>query len=255
MVSRRPLSKADGKTGSQYLCGYYTSDGDITPEAIRNTLAERLPPYMVPLHIVKVDKFSFLPNGKVNRKALLPPDSSELLSNYVAPTNEVERTLCEAFAQALGMEQVGIDDDFFMLGGDSIKVMRLQQACETLNLTSKIIYKGKTPRHIAELCDVVGGEIASPVFPVALSQTQMGIYAESMARQGEAAYNNPILLKISAEIDEQKLVQAIEQVVSAHAFIKTRIEEDGEGNPVMVPSDAAYQQTLVSVYRFPPYYI
>ena len=243
-VTKAIVKGFDGKTGSQYLCGYYTSDGDITPEAIRNTLAERLPPYMVPLHIVKVDKFSFLPNGKVNRKALLPPDSSELLSNYVAPTNEVERTLCEAFAQALGMEQVGIDDDFFMLGGDSIKVMRLQQACESLNLTSKMIYKGKTPRHIAELCDVVGGEIAAPEFPVALSQTQMGIYAESMARQGEAAYNNPILLKISAEIDEQKLAQAIEQVVSAHAFIKTRIEEDAEGNPVMTPSDAAYQQTI-----------
>ena len=243
-VTKAIVKGFDGKTGSQYLCGYYTSDGDITPEEIRKTLAERLPPYMVPLHIVKVDQFSFLPNGKVNRKALLPPDSSELLSNYVAPTNEVERTLCEAFAQALGMEQVGIDDDFFMLGGDSIKVMRLQQACESLNLTSKMIYKGKTPRHIAELCDVVGGEIAAPEFPVALSQTQMGIYAESMARQGEAAYNNPILLKISAEIDEQKLAQAIEQVVSAHAFIKTRIEEDAEGNPVMTPSDAAYQQTI-----------
>ena len=243
-VTKAIVKGFDGKTGSQYLCGYYTSDGDITPEAIRNTLAESLPPYMVPLHIVKVDKFSFLPNGKVNRKALLPPDSSGLLSNYVAPTNEVERTLCEAFAQALGMEQVGIDDDFFMLGGDSIKVMRLQQACESLNLTSKMIYKGKTPRHIAELCDVVGGEIAAPEFPVALSQTQMGIYAESMARQGEAAYNNPILLKIGAEIDEQKLAQTIEQVVSAHAFIKTRIKEDAEGNPVMAPSDAAYQQTI-----------
>ena len=243
-VKKAIVKGFDGKTGSQYLCGYYISDDDITPEEIRNTLTQRLPPYMVPLHIVKVDKFSFLPNGKVNRKALLPPDSSELLSNYVAPTNEVERTLCEAFAQALGMEQVGIDDDFFMLGGDSIKVMRLQQACESLNLTSKIIYKGKTPRHIAELCDVVGGEIAAPEFPVALSQTQMGIYAESMARQGEAAYNNPILLKIDAEIDEHKLARAIEQVVSAHAFIKTRIEEDAEGNPVMMPSDTAYEQSI-----------
>ena len=243
-VTKAIVKGFDGKTGSQYLCGYYTSDGDITPEEIKNTLTERLPPYMVPLYIVKVDEFSFLPNGKVNRKVLLPPDTSELLSNYVAPTNEIERTLCEAFAQVLGMEQVGIDDDFFMLGGDSIKVMRLQQQCESLSLTSKMIYKGKTPRHIAEICDVAGGDIAVPEFPVALSQTQMGIYAESMARQGEAAYNNPILLKISAEIDEQKLAQAIEQVVSAHAFIKTRIEEDGEGNPVMVPSDAAYQQTI-----------
>ena len=237
-VKKAIVKGFDGKTGSQYLCGYYTSDGDITPEEMRNRLEERLPPYMVPLHIVKVDRFSFLPNGKINRRALLPPDSSELLSNYVAPRNEVERRLCEAFAQALGMEQVGIDDDFFMLGGDSIKVMRLQQACEGLSLTSKMIYKGKTARRIAELCDVAGGEIASPEFPVALSQTQLGIYAESMARRGEAAYNNPILLKIGGGIDEQRLARAIEQVVSAHAFIKTRIEEDAEGNPVMMPSDA-----------------
>ena len=245
----------DGKTGSQYLCGYYTTDGDITPEQIHDTLAQQLPPYMVPLHIVQVEEFSFLPNGKVNRKALLPPDSSELQNNYVAPTNEVERTLCEAFAAVFGMEQVGIDDDFFMLGGDSIKVMRLQQACEDLNLTSKMVYKGKTPRHIAELCAETfnfqlstlrsaEGRLQGKNYPVPLSQTQMGIYAESMARQGEAAYNNPILLKLDASIDEQQLAHAIEQAVEAHAFIKTRIEEDSEGNPVMSLSDRPYQQSI-----------
>ena len=69
-VKKAIVKGFDGKTGSQYLCGYYISDDDITPEEIRNTLTQRLPPYMVPLHIVKVDKFSFLPNGKVNRKAL-----------------------------------------------------------------------------------------------------------------------------------------------------------------------------------------
>ena len=254
-VGKAIVKGFDSKTGSQYLCGYYTSDGDINPEDIHNTLSERLPPYMVPLHIVKVDEFSFLPNGKVNRKALLPPDSSELLSNYVAPTNEVERMLCEVFAQALGMEQVGIDDDFFMLGGDSIKVMRLQQQCErrvgdetsgmALNLTSKLIYKGKTPRHIAQtVVDGFAVDMAVPRFPVRLSQTQMGIYAESMARRGEAAYNNPVLLKIDASIDEQRLARAIEQVVEAHAFVKTRIEEDADGNPVMVPAEDAYRQTV-----------
>ena len=244
-VGKAIVKGFDSKTGSQYLCGYYTSDGDINPEDIHNTLSERLPPYMVPLHIVKVDEFSFLPNGKVNRKALLPPDSSELLTNYVAPTNEVERMLCEAFAEALGMEQVGIDDDFFMLGGDSIKVMRLQQQCQSLNLTSKFIYKGKTPRHIAQtVVDGFAVDIAQPRFPVRLSQTQMGIYAESMARRGEAAYNNPVLLKIDAGIDEQRLARAIEQVVEAHAFVKTRIKEDADGNPVMMPTEEVYRQTV-----------
>ena len=241
----------DGKSGSQFLCGYYTADpssdaADITPETIRETLAAQLPPYMVPLHIVKVEEFSFLPNGKVNRKALLPPETSELQSNYVAPTNEVERVLCEAFAEVFGMEQVGIDDDFFMLGGDSIKVMKLQQACESLSLTSKMVYKGKTPRHIAEICaQSLNLSISQSLnYPIPLSQTQMGIYAESMARQGEAAYNNPILLKLDADIDEQLLARAIEQTVEAHSFIKTQIKEDADGNPVMSPSDIPYQQTV-----------
>ena len=243
-VSQAIVKGFDGKTGSQFLCGFYTTDGDITPEQIHDTLAAQLPPYMVPLHIVKVDGFSFLPNGKVNRKALLPPDTSELQSNYVAPTNEVERALCDAFAEVFGMEQVGIDDDFFMLGGDSIKVMRLQQVCERLNLTSKIVYKGKTPRHIAELCaESLNPQLLTLNYPVPLSQTQMGIYAESMARRGEAAYNNPILLKIDGSIDEHQLARAIEQAVSAHSFIQTHIVEDEDGNPVMMPSDEAYQQT------------
>ena len=235
----------DGKTGSQYLCGYYTADGDITPGQIHDILSSQLPPYMVPLHIVRVDSFSLLPNGKVNRKALLPPDASELHSNYVAPANELERILCEAFAGVFGMEQVGAVDDFFMLGGYSIKVMRLQQACQSLSLTSKMVYKGKTPRGIAELCSsALHFEAAEPQFPVPLSQTQMGIYAESMARQGEAAYNNPVLLKLDGSVDEERLARAIEQAVEAHSFIKTHIVEDADGNPVMMPGREPYRQTV-----------
>ena len=245
-VAQAIVKGFDGKTGSQFLCGYFTVDegAAIDAQQVHDTLASQLPPYMVPLHIVKVDEFSYLPNGKVNRKALLPPDTSELQSNYVAPTNEVEQTLCEAFASIFGMEQVGIDDDFFMLGGDSIKVMRLQQVCEDLNLNSKMVYKGKTPRHIAELCaeTILNSQLSILNFPVPLSQTQMGIYAESMARQGEASYNNPILLALDASIDEQQLAHAIEQAVEAHSFIKTQIEEDADGNPVMKPSDARARQ-------------
>ena len=235
----------ESKTGSQYLCAYYTTDDEITPRQIHDTLAGQLPPYMVPLHILEVDGFSFLPNGKINRKVLLPPDASELQGNYVAPSNEVERLLCDAFASVFGMEQVGIDDDFFMLGGDSIKVMRLQQACQNLSLTSKMVYKGKTPRKIAELCAAaLHFEPQELNFPVPLTQTQMGIYAESMARHGEAAYNNPILLKLDASIDEQQLAFAIEQAVEAHAFIKTRIVEDADGNPGMMPGNEPYRQSV-----------
>ena len=234
--------------GSEYICGYYTlrPGADIKPETIRETLIKRLPPYMVPLHIMKMDSFPLLPTGKANRKALLPPDVSELQTTYVAPTNDKEKALCEAFAQVFKMERVGIDDDFFMLGGDSIKVMGLQQKCHGLNLTSKIIYKGRTPKGIAQLCGQDTPQALSPIpaSPVPLSQTQMGIYAESMARRGEAAYNNPLLLKLDPSIDALRLARAVEATIEAHPFVKLRIKEDTDGNPVMTAVNEPYIQKI-----------
>ena len=236
------------KNGSQYICGYYTAvpDSDIAPQAIRDILIKKLPSYMVPLHILKVERFSLLPNGKANRKILLPPEISELQSTYVAPSDETEKILCDAFAKVFKMERAGIDDDFFLLGGDSIKVMSLQQMSKGLALTSKLIYKGRTPRKIAELCRHATGTAMSavPTEPVPLSQTQMGIFAESMARRGEAAYNNPILLKLDPSLNEEKLARAVEQAVEAHAFVKVHIREDADGNPVMIADDKPYNQEI-----------
>ena len=235
------------QNGSQYLCGYYIADKDsnITPEELRETLQKNLPPYMVPRYIVKMDRFSLLPNGKVNRKILLPPDVSEMQTAYVAPEGETEEKLCKVFAEVFGVEKSGAEDDFFFLGGDSIKVMALQQKLKDLNLTSKLIYKGRTPRKIAELLKSgIAADIKKNDGPVPLSQTQMGIYAESMARQGEPSYNNPMLLKLDDRIDAEKLARAVEKAIENHPFVKMRIKEDEEGNPVMIHNNEPYSQTI-----------
>lgn len=241
---------------SQYICAYYTaeSSSEISPEEIREILVTKLPPYMVPLHITKIEKFALLPNGKVNRKILLPPDVSELQSNYQAPSNEKEEQLCRGFEEVFGVERVGIDDDFFTLGGDSIKVMKLQQICPGMNLTSKLIYKGRTPRKIAELCETSDNEAVLPIpeEPVPLSQTQLGIYAESMARRGEASYNNPMLIKVDSSIEAFRLAKAIEKAVEAHQYVKGKISEDENGNPVISAFLEPYSQKIeeISVAEF-----
>ena len=237
--------------GSEYLCAYYTvSPGkEISPEELREQLSKKLPPYMVPRYISKVENFALLPTGKVNRKALMPPSISELQSSYVAPSDETEKLLCEGFEKVFKMERVGVDDDFFLLGGDSIKVMGLQQKCDSLNLTSKIIYKGRTPRKIARLCKETSYEntVAIPDYPVPLTKTQEGIFVECMARKGEVAYNNPILLKLDDTIDPEKLARAIETTIEAHAYIKGRISEDSEGNPVITPDSNPYLQKIENI--------
>ena len=239
--------------GSQYICGYYISQpgNDLQPSQIKEELLKKLPAYMVPLYIVKMDAFTLLPNGKVNRKILEAPKAEDLTVSYVAPRNKTEEEICDAFAKVFNLDKVGIKDDFFNLGGDSIKVMKLQQLLKNFDISSKLIYKERTPEKIASYCLNPSEEIFlhDTSSPVALSQTQSGIYAECMARKGEAAYNIPQLFKLDNSIDLGRLAKAVENTVEVHPFIKLRIEEDKDGNPVMVPQPYAYQQAIEKISK------
>ncbi|MBQ9002514.1 MAG: AMP-binding protein, partial [Eggerthellaceae bacterium] len=250
-VNQAVVKAFDNDTGSQYLCAFFTGDADA--DGLRDELARTLPPYMVPSFFVPVREFALLPNGKVNRKALAAPDAASLRNDYVAPETPVQAALCDAYAELFGLERAGIDDDFFLLGGDSIRVMKLQQMCEELPLTTKLISRERTPRKIAAA--VEGGSARAPEAaadsastqtpaPTPLTQTQLGIYVESVSRAGEAVYNNPVLLKLDPAIDADRLARALEAAVEAHSFVKLHIEEDAEGTPLMVPGDAPYAQRV-----------
>lgn len=231
-------------TGSQYLCAYYISPTGIDEEVIKKELSKALPPYMIPSFFLKMDSFPLNQNGKLNRKILLPPERSSLQAEYAAPQNETERRLCEAFATALNLKRVGIDDDFFRLGGDSIRVMKVLKLCDGLPLSTKLIYLERTPRKIAGQC--AGNEMPDfePCEENPLSRTQLGIYMECMKRVGEAAYNNPRLYKLGKEVDLPRLAMAVERVVEAHPHINTRLSVNEEGIPVQHRTGPEYRQSI-----------
>ena len=236
-VEQAVVKAFDADGGGQYLCAFYRGEADA--DELRSKLAATLPPYMVPSHFVAVERFSLLPNGKVNRKVLPAPELSELRSAYEPPQTEVEKTLCEAFGEVFGLERVGVNDDFYLLGGDSIRVMRLQALCEELPLSSKIVARERTPRKIAAALESAAapeagaGATAAP-HSAPLTQTQLGIYVESMARPHEPSYNNPVLLRLDPSLDEERLARALEAAIDAHSFVKLHIEEDEAGDPLMV---------------------
>ena len=185
---------------------------------------------------------------QTNRKALLAPvDQTEdiVRSPYAEPTNHVERQLCKAFEKALSVDRVGIDDDFFELGGDSIRVMEVQTMCPDLMLSSRMIYANRTPKKIAEACAHTASVSYALQKDYPLSQTQLGIYVESISRHGEVAYNNGMLFKLNPAIDADQLSKACETVVEAHPYIKTRLFVDSQGNPRQLRNDAeSYYQNI-----------
>ena len=117
------------KEGSKYLVAYYVIAKDKKePEIddLRNYLSETLPDYMVPAAFVKLDEMPLTPNGKINRRALPDPDMSSMGEEYVAASDDIEEKLIQIWQEILKLDKIGIYDQFFNLGGNSLLTIQLQ---------------------------------------------------------------------------------------------------------------------------------
>ena len=119
----------EGAKGDPRLVAYVVqADGPaVSSEDLRALVGERLPDYMVPAAVVFLESLPLTPNGKIDRKALPAPDAVQLAiqAEYVAPRNSTEQALARIWADLLGLERVGVHDDFFHLGGHSLLAARV----------------------------------------------------------------------------------------------------------------------------------
>lgn len=144
-VETAAVKSFEDEAGQTYLCGYYKCDAALSEGAVRKALATTLPGYMIPRFLVALEAFPLNPNGKLDRKALQPPRADQFQKQYAAPETPLQEQVCRGFETVLGVERVGLDDDFFEMGGDSIKVVVLQDALGELGLSSSGIFEGRTP--------------------------------------------------------------------------------------------------------------
>lgn len=135
------------KHGKHILCAYYTTDSDISEQTIREMLKKRLPSYMIPAYFIRMDAMPLNQNGKLDRRALPEP---KLHRVYDAPQNENQKRVCDVMAQVLKLERVGIREDFFELGGDSISCAGLLLELSDTSLDIASVYHYRTAEKIAE---------------------------------------------------------------------------------------------------------
>lgn len=229
--------KAFEKKGKYYLCAYYQKEDSIPVETIRASLKPLLPAYMIPSFFVQMKKIPLNINGKIDRKNLLIPNFVSQ-NTYVAPRTECEKILCDAFKEALEdfeeIEKIGIDDDFFLMGGDSVSAMELMLACEELKLTVPLIYEKRTVRALAEVLDkkislsspATAKETPEEKLPLILSQKEVLDYEACLP--DTIVDNVPLYLTLRSDLDEKKLYQALKKVIEAHPALRTVIEKDRE---------------------------
>ena len=154
-VTRALVHTREEAPGDKRLIAYVVtaSAADSLPEDVRAFAAARLPEYMVPAAVVVLDALPLTSNGKVDRRALPGPDYAAGAAAGRAPANQTEDLLCQAFAEVLGLDQVGPDDSFFSLGGHSLLVTRLAsrvRAALGIELPVRLVFETPTPAGLAE---------------------------------------------------------------------------------------------------------
>jgi acyl carrier protein len=117
----------DNRNSDDKIISFYVSDEKISSMQLRKYLRNKLPEYMIPSSFVKIDTIPLTPNGKINRNALLRDNvtENEFIDDFVSPSTELEKELAAIWQEKIGVSRVGLNDNFFDLGGHSLLVYRV----------------------------------------------------------------------------------------------------------------------------------
>ena len=153
-VSMVAVADKRDDTGRQYLVGYYTSETAIDESALRKLLSSKLPKYMVPNYFMRLDEMPMTASGKTDRKNLPIPEFNAVSDDYVAPETENEKALCGLLEEMMSIDKVGINDDFFGMGGDSLMAIEYVTKAHNLGIDFSLqsVFSAPTVR---ELCQVI----------------------------------------------------------------------------------------------------
>ena len=221
------------KEGSSYLCAYLVSDRELTPAELREHLTKNLPEYMVPSYFVRLDKMPLSPNGKADRKALPEPAGNMKTGvEYVPPRNETESKMARVWENVLEVPKVGINDDFFELGGDSIKAIQVisMLSREGIELEVKDILVYRTISQICLNSDCKNTSI----------KYEQGIIEGSFGKTPVISwffrnkfcvpeyFNQSVLLDLKKNINIEKLERAFKKIIEHHDGLRINYSYDSK---------------------------
>ncbi len=233
------LAKAN-QAGEKELVAYITASKAQNATSLRSYLNGLLPDYMLPSYYVQLEELPLTSNGKLNRLALPSPDGSGLSSGvaYVAPRNELEDKLVGIWKKVLQKENIGVNDDFFALGGHSLKAIRMSNEYQkelAVKLTLKELFAHTSLAAHAALIEsatreaFVQIEKVTPQASYPISDAQRRLWVLSQFEGGSAAYNMPASLKLNGKYELSLFARAFDSLIDRHEILRTVFREDASG--------------------------
>ncbi|WP_248630916.1 condensation domain-containing protein, partial [Paenibacillus riograndensis] len=199
---------------------------------VRDELAKVLPSYMLPGYIMQIEQLPLTPNGKIDRKQLPEPDLSRMREAYEAPRNEAEEQLAAIWGKVLGVERISIHDDFFDLGGHSLKAALLvSQVRKVLGVDIKVkeVFEHSTIQRLGSLIsglerkDYAGTNISQaatqPYYTASSAEKRM--YALWEMDKQSVAYNVPVVLEFKESLEDARVEAVLNEMVRRHEALRT----------------------------------
>ncbi|MFD3702175.1 amino acid adenylation domain-containing protein [Nocardia sp. NPDC058658] len=220
---------------------------------VRRWAAERLPEFMVPATVTVLDSMPLTAGGKLDRSALPDPDFATT-REYRAPETERERTLADLFAEVLGLDRVGADDDFFALGGHSLLATRLTSRIRAVmgaEVPIRTVFDAPTVAQLATRLDTgaqVRPALSARTRPdvVPLSFAQRRLWFIHRLEGPSATYNMPLTVRLTGAFDASAFTAAVGDVIARHESLRTVFEET-DGVPAQRVLDATGIEVPVTV--------
>ncbi|WP_217545222.1 non-ribosomal peptide synthetase [Streptomyces sp. GbtcB6] len=245
-VAQAVVTVHESGPGDRRLAAYVTprSGFEVGSAELVSHVSAQLPPYMVPGSVTVLDRIPLTPNGKADRKALPAPLPSAVSSR--PPRNHREELLCGLYAETLALPRVGVDDDFFSLGGHSLTAIRLVNRVRSVlgvDLTLRTLFDNSTPatlaRHLGEP-SASRPELGVRPRPhrVPLSAAQHRLWFLNELEGPNATHNIPMAVHLSGPLDPAALGQALLDVTNRHEALRTVFPStDGEPEQVVMPME------------------
>jgi len=216
---------------------YYTDEFQLNAQESRAALAKSLPEYMLPSYFIRLESIPLLPNGKLDKKNLPIPDINSYRTEYTAPETKLEEKLLAAFENVLGLAHLSVNDDFYDLGGDSLRAIELITLVQDPALNVPLLYRNRTVRTLAramtedqdssmlslELRDRKARRHDQPLVPMQYRLLDIQLYDPSSTFS-----NLPAFWRMpKGQVDKEKLLRAFEKLVRNQPLLQS----------VMLPSD------------------
>ncbi len=220
----------DDENNNKYLCACIVSDEPVTITEIREKLAESLPEYMIPSHFMRLKELPLTTSGKVDRKAL--PEAVDYLESgveYKAPGSGYERLLVDIWEKVLNRKGIGILDDFFNSGGDSIKAIQVVSMLSQQNLKIKMgdIFRHKNIKELAQIVTSGENKAEQGLVTGSVKLTPIQRWFFDTKKKKKEHFYQSVLLKAEIKVNIEALRESFLRLQAYHDALRAHFIDTG----------------------------